>query len=362
MDEPTRPEVLISDAGGIAAALPHLVGFHPHESLLLVALGGPSGGRVGLTVRADLPPRGRSAAVAAALARSVATDDPGRVLVAVVSESADESEPLPGQPVGEVVAGLPHRDVVHEAVVALAEQGIPVHDAILVRAGRWWSYDCPHPCCEPGAGAPLPGGASELAAASVVSGVVVERDRAALEARIARLDGPAAAAMETVTWRLVDHRARAARADRDAEARRSWDTVVRSVRRCRPGAADASRLADGDVAGVLWALADVRVRDRALTLALGDDAAAAEVLWTECTRRAPAPLDAAPATLLAVSAWLRGDGAMANVALDRALDSRPTYELARLLARGLAACLPPGELRAVITASAAEPDAVWAAG
>ena len=106
----------------------------------------------------------------------------------------------------------------------------------------------------------------------------------------------------------------------------------------------------------------IRVRDRALTLALGEDAPAAEQLWTECTRRAPAPLDAAPATLLAVGAWLRGDGAMANVALERALDSRPTYTLARLLADGLAACLPPAELRAMLASVTADPDEVWAAG
>ena len=356
MDDPLRPLVRLADSAQIAAALPHLVGFHPHESVVLVALGGLTGNRVGLTVRADLPPRPASAAVVTALASSVATDDPAGVVVAVVSESPDERESLPG---GDHVAGLPHRDVVHDAVVALAGLGIPVRDTLLVRGGRWWSYDCPEPCCAPGAGEPLPGGVSALAVASVGAGQVVECDRSALEARIAPLDGPARAAMEETVWRLVDRRAAAALDDPDAEARRSWEAVMRAVRRCGPG---GSRLPDREVAAVLWALADVRVRDRALTLAVGDDAAAAEVLWTECTRRAPAPLDAAPATLLAVSAWLRGDGAMANVALDRALDSRPTYRLARLLTQGLAACLPPTELRGVLTSMSAAPDEVWAAG
>ncbi len=357
MDDPTRPLVRLTDSAEIAVALPHLVGFHPHESVVLVALGGPTGHRVGLTVRADLPARAASAAVVHALARGVATDDPAGVVVAVVSASPDDREPLPG---GDAVAGLPHRDVVHDAVVALAAMDIPVRDALLVRGGRWWSYDCPEPCCAPGAGEALPGGVSALAAAAAASGQVLARDRAELAARIAPLQGPAQAAMEQATWRLVERRARAARDDPDPEARRSWDAVLRAVRRCRPPA--GGRLPDREVAGVLWALADVRVRDRALTLALGDDAAAAELLWTECTRRAPAPLDAAPATLLAVSAWLRGDGAMANVALERALDSRPTYTLARLLADGLAACLPPAELRAMLAEVSADPDEVWAAG
>ena len=357
MDDLTRPLVSLTDSADIAAALPYLVGFHPHESVVLVALGGPTGNRVGLTVRADLPAGAASAAVTTALARSVATDDPAGVVVAVVSEAPDDRGRLPG---GDDVPGLPHRDVVHDAVVALAALDIPVRDTLLVRGGRWWSYDCTEACCAPEAGEPLPGGVSVLATASAAAGQVVARDRTALEARIAPLEGPARAAMEEVTWRLVDRRARPAREDPDAEARRSWDAVLRAVRRCRPRA--VRRLPDREVAGVLWALVDVRVRDRALTLALGDDAAAAELLWTECTRRAPVPMDAAPATLLALSAWLRGDGAMANVALQRALDSRPTYTLARLLADGLAACLPPAELRAMLITVTADPDEVWAAG
>ncbi|MGK5112689.1 MULTISPECIES: DUF4192 domain-containing protein [unclassified Geodermatophilus] len=362
MDDPTRPEVFLSDPGDIAAALPQLIGFHPDESVLLVGLGGPSGGRLGLTVRADLPERAHAPAVAALLARSLATDRPAAAVLAVVSEAADERDD-PVRPPGEDRGTtLPHRGVVHELVVALADLGIPVRETLLVRRGRWWSYDCPEPCCAPGGGTALPGGVTPLEAASVAAGVVVVPDRAALTARIAPVDGPEQAAMEAVAWRVGDRHARARLADPDAEARRSWDTVVRALGRCRPGAAGSGRLEDRDVARVLWAVADIRVRDRALTFALGDDAAAAEVLWTECTRRAPSPLDAAPATLLAVSAWLRGDGAMANVALERALASLPTYTFAQLLAQGLAACLPPSELRAMVAAAADDPHAVWAAG
>src|SRR3712207_8801822 len=97
MDDPIRPRVSLSDSAIIAAALPYLIGFHPRESVVLVALGGPTGNRVGLTVRADLPARSASAAVVTALVRSVATDDPVGVVVAVVSEAPDEPESLPGR-------------------------------------------------------------------------------------------------------------------------------------------------------------------------------------------------------------------------------------------------------------------------
>ena len=338
-------EVRISDPGEVVASLPQLLGFRPEESVVIVGLGGPSGGRVGLTVRADIPPPMHAAPLATALARGVATDEPAGVLVALVSEAPDE----PGYD-GEL--GLPHRDLVHALVVALADEGIPVRDAFLVRCGRWWSYDCPHPCCAPGAGTPLPEGVTELAAASVVTGQVVARDRAELEARIApsgdRAGAAMAAALLTVT---TDCSIRALEVGEDDMADESWTAVRDAVERFRPGL-QGSRLTDTEIVRVCWGLLDGTVRDRALQLALSDEPAVVEALWAECTRRAPAPLDAVPATLLAVGVWLRGDGAMANVALERALDSDPAYGFARLLRDALAACVRPELLRAMLTAAA----------
>jgi Domain of unknown function (DUF4192) len=181
VDECERFEVRISDPGEVAAGLPHLLGFRPVESVVLIGLGGASGGRVGLTVRADIPPPRHAAARAGALARGVATDEPAAVLVAVVSEAPD----VPATPGG---VDLPHRDLVHELVVTLAAEDIPVRDALLVRGGRWWSYDCPHPCCAPDAGTPLPAGVSELEAASVAAGQVLAQSREELQTRLDSLD------------------------------------------------------------------------------------------------------------------------------------------------------------------------------
>ncbi|TYP90678.1 DUF4192 domain-containing protein [Blastococcus xanthinilyticus] len=353
---PDRPEVRLSDPGEVAAALPHLLGFHPRESVVLIGLGGPSGGRVGLTVRGDLPPPGHVAALAGQLVESLCTDGPAAALLTVVSEAPDEPETGVG---GAPGTGLPHRPVVGALLRALTEAGVPLCDALLVRGGRWWSYDCPHPCCRPGAGTPLPGGVSELAAAAVATGQVVAADRSELAGRIAAPPGSRAGIWAACLRVAGARAARIGAVGGAVVAEESWPAVQRALARCRPGPAGGggAGLDDEELAVVLWALRDTRVRDRALPIALGADAAAAENLWTECTRRAPVPLDAAPATLLAVSAWLRGDGAMAGVALDRALDSDPGLELARLLRRGLAACVTPSDLRALIeqAAVAAEP-------
>jgi hypothetical protein len=331
-DPPYR--VSLVDPGEIAVALPHLLGFRPRESVVVVSLTGPRGVRVGLTVRADLPPPEHAAVLARDLARSVRTDQPAAVLLVVVSEDPD---------VGGDDPDLPHRALVHELTVALHHDRLPVRDALLVRAGRWWSYDCPALCCRPGGGTPLPEGTSELEAATVAAGVVVADSREELAARIAPRDAgrPAMAAVaRKVAAEAVD-RLRAVGAD--AMAEEYWAAVEAGIAHSRAG----TSLSDRALARVLWGLRDVAVRDRALQLTLDEDPAV-DSLWTDCVRRAPRRYVSPPATLLAVGAWLRGDGAMAGVALERALAADRTYRLAVLLRQALATCLPPSQLRAVI--------------
>jgi hypothetical protein len=348
-----RYTVRISDPGEVAAAVPQLLGFHPTESLVLIALGGASGGRVRLTARADLPPDRYAPVVARDVVDRLTTGGPAAAVAAVavvVSEAPDDG--TAGDP------GLPHQRLVHELVLACTARRLPLRDVLLVRNGRWWSYDCPHPCCAPGAGTPLPGGVSELAAASVAAGVVVAPDRAALAARLDPADGPAEEGMLRACRDAMAHAA-AGISQRGAESygSQSWAAIVDAARRCRPGAPSEERLSDREVARILAGLSDVAVRDRALSLAVGDDPPAAEILWTECTRRAPTQLAAPPATLLAVSAWLRGDGTMANIALMRALAADPGYRLAHYLVEGLAKCIPPADIRAAVAATVARIEA-----
>ncbi|WP_369134157.1 DUF4192 domain-containing protein [Modestobacter sp. I12A-02662] len=339
--------VRLSEPGEVAAALPHLIGFPPRESLVVVSVRGGRTRSFGLTARVDLPPAGHRAAVVGSLVHSLMTDRPAAVVLAVVSEAPDDLavDRWPGG--ADRRPTLPHRDLVHEAVLAFAGRSVPVQETLLVRRSCWWSYDCPRECCAPAAGTPLPEGTSPLAAASALGGQVLAEDRAELARRIAPVGFLAAAGMSRACDEVGLDVARAT-AERGWEdvAEESWAEVQRALLRTAPGSVRA--IPDHDVARVAWALRDIGVRDRALTLALGRRAAAATALWTEVTRRAPSPLDAAPATLLAVSAWLRGDGAMANVALERALHSDPAYSFAGLLRTALDRCMPPAELRRLI--------------
>jgi hypothetical protein len=58
---------------------------------------------------------------------------------------------------------------------------------------------------------------------------------------------------------------------------------------------------------------------------------------------------AAPASLLAFVAWQAGDGALANVALDRALADEPGYSMAQLLRQVITAGAPPSLARLPMT-------------
>jgi hypothetical protein len=280
--------------------------------------------------------------MAGMLARKVSSGRPEGALVLVVSEVADATDGGGRR--------LPHHDLVRETCLALESSGIRIADTVLVRDGHWWSYDG-----APGDGTPLPGGVSELAVASVATGTVVADDRDGLRARIAAPAGHDAQAMAAACARVgVALSADVLDTGVEPVAAESWAAIMAGIDRCRVGASLRMPLSDDDVARIVWGLRNVAVRDVALELALIDEPAAAEQLWTECTRRAPAPLDAAPATLLAVCAYLRGDGAMADVALDRALTSAPGYGLAGLLRAALDGCVTPTDLRECLTGATAQ--------
>jgi hypothetical protein len=358
-DDLFPPPVRLSQLGELAAAVPHLLGFRPSESLVAVSLRGGSGrsartSRVGLTARVDLPPAAHRRAVVDQLVGALLTDAPRAVVLIVVSEAADDvtcpvvADRDPGSaPVRPPVAELPHRGLVREALLRFADAGVGVEDAALVRRGRWWSYDCAEGCCLPGEGMLLPGGTSPLAAASAMAGQVVEQERADLERRITPVGFLAAAGMAAACEEVgSEMSARVARLGWAALAGESWALLEDAVARVAPGT--VASLPDREVARLAWALLDEEVRDRAMGLALGRAPSAVEVLWTELTRRVPPPLDAAPATLLAVTAWVQGNGAMANVALDRALSSQPGYRMAQLLRSALDACLPPADVRRLV--------------
>ena len=186
-------------------------------------------------------------------------------------------------------------------VIAAAGTGVTVNRALRVEDGRYFTYG------EDGPAEGIPFTVTRP------EGVLARRDD--LVEQLA----PACGAAATRMARAV---ARAEAADPGREARLA--VVASAIARYR----DGGHLAAGhdETARLLAALRHLRFRDDA---------------WVShgpgAQGRAPAPVDrpdpartglanvAAPASLLAWVAWQAGDGALANIALDRADADNPTY-------------------------------------
>jgi hypothetical protein len=97
------------------------------------------------------------------------------------------------------------------------------------------------------------------------------------------------------------------------------------------------------------ALKDLRVRDDAWARMDPRGSKAHRRLWIDVVRRAQPGHVAAPASLLAFVAWQEGNGAFANVALDRALADDPGYSMALLLRQVITAGAPPSMARVPMT-------------
>ena len=66
-------------------------------------------------------------------------------------------------------------------------------------------------------------------------------------------------------------------------------------------------------------------------------------------RRVPARYVPASASLLAFTAWQSGNGALANIAAERALAADPEYSMAQLLLEAISAGMPPSAARLPMT-------------
>jgi Domain of unknown function (DUF4192) len=131
---------------------------------------------------------------------------------------------------------------------------------------------------------------------------------------------------------------------RAAQAGRQMVSQALTCYRAGGSIADTSQLASLAVM-----IADLRVRDDAWARMEPDHKAAHLRLWTDVLRAAPAEFVPAPAALLAFTAWQSGDGALAAVAIERALGADPRYSMALLLADAIGGGLPPSAARMPMT-------------
>ncbi|MDQ2814473.1 MAG: DUF4192 domain-containing protein [Actinomycetota bacterium] len=343
-DFPAQPpdSVLVraDSPAALLALVPHLLGFVPEASLVVIGTERPHGG-VKVTLRYDLPdPSG--VGIAADLAAHA---------VGVLSAQEITTMVAVGYGPGALV------DLVAAAVRDAARAtGIDLQEFIRAEGGRYWSYFCGDDACCPAAGVPVDPRIQAPAATLGAAGEAgVLADRTAVAARVAPLTGIAAESMRQATRRAERHvsalLAKARKSGRLGAVRHliaseGLATVIALVTTYRAGGRVST---DYQFAQMTVALQDLRVRDDAWARMDPVHRDAHRRLWIDVIRRAQPGYVAAPAALLAFVAWQSGDGALANVALDRALADDPRYSMALLLRQVITAGAPPSLARLPMT-------------
>jgi hypothetical protein len=316
----------------VLAVVPHMLGFYPSRSLVVLGLGDRK--RVVVTFRYDLPdPFDYD------LARDIAQHADY-----VLHRERITAALLVGYGPADLVAG-----VAAVTSARLTTSGVEVPEVLRADGGRFWSLLCDDVTCCPPQGRSYDPGSHPAAAALTEAGLTAHPDRDALKRTIQRPAGSA-----DRVWRatvkaqlrlaqLVDlGKAEGDRDPRLRATRTGRKEIQRAIRRYRSGGSI------GSIEHLAWLavlLDDIRVRDDAWARMGPAHRDAHCRLWTDVLRGADFEFVPAPASLLAFTAWQSGNGALAAIAVDRALAADSDYSMAQLLAGAVEAVLPPSAAR-----------------
>ncbi|ONI87164.1 hypothetical protein ALI22I_22150 [Saccharothrix sp. ALI-22-I] len=314
----------LHDPGDLIAAVPHLIGFHPTDSLVVLVVQDDD---IALTMRIDLPPPGVPHRVTDRLAGPLSRCRAANAVVIVVGGGS-----------GDPPEDLPHDALVDEVDDALHDARVPLLLAVWTRATAkgesWFDYH------DVGTSGTVPDPMSTaLAAATAAEGHITYASREAM-AELLTPDPPEALSRRAtlLNRRAVDSPPPPDGTVPPGDQELIHAEVIRAATRKRP-------LTDEEVADLAHALSNPWARDASLAYCVGEHAHSAEALWAELTRACPTPERAEPATLLAFSAYIKGLGTLASLALDRAEQAHPGHRLTELLRAALDTGLSPDLLR-----------------
>lgn len=317
----SHPDFILNRPGALIAALPAVLGFVPEKSLVLVTV---DRGEIGAVVRVDLSPQ--LADTVDRIAEVVAAARPNEA-IAVIVDAEGALCPMCARDFHELTRAL-------SDVLALQEITLlAAHVVDRIEAGGRWH--CADMCGE--RGTVDDPSSSPLAMAAVLDGRRLYGRREELQQVIEVTD---TARVQRLARRI--RRRLKARGDHDDNsARRDIEYAIDVASRV----CESAELSDAQVAEIACGLTDILVRDTLYALAVGDKAAEAETLWAMLSRALPKPWRIEALVLLAFSAYARGDGPLAGVALEAALRCSGEHRMASMLDTALQSGMRPEQIR-----------------
>jgi hypothetical protein len=314
-----------------------MLGYYPSDSLVLVCMY-DARKRFELTLRYDLPVIDHPDEFFESMLPRLEAAEPDAILAVFFGEDV----PIDGV--------LPHRAFTELLLDELESLEVDQLDVLYTADDRWWSYLCADQRCCPVDGTPVEissDGALLLAAEHAFAGTAVLPDRKALAGSIAYADHDQLAARRGAIHEAIEQTL----AFSPETARRLAHRMVLDVleRFTDPRV----RLSDDEVAELVGLVEHLWARDEFLVHAVDDEDRDTLIrLMSDVVRRVPPPYDRAVCSILAWLAYARGDGTLANIAVERALASDPAYSLATLVRSGLDQQLPPSLVREAMAGAA----------
>jgi len=287
-EEPTR--VRVHTPGDFLSVVPVLLGFQPDEGDVVLT-GLDDRNRVVVTARFAQP-----------TAEHFTSEQLGPML-SNLRDAGTRAVMLTGYGLGQQIT-RPLRQL-----TALVDPVLPVRDALRVEGDRYWSYACQDPSCCPPEGRQFQ---AETASTTTlrVAGLTAEASRDELAERFRPPTGTEAEAASEA-WAQIRRRPVSVAAGRAA--------VDRALEACR----DGQPIDPTQAIELAAALTALPVRDHAWAHMTSEHRMAHAALWSNVLRHVPLEAAAAPATLLAWTAWQQGNGALGHLAADRALEADP---------------------------------------
>lgn len=334
--------VRLSEPSDLIAAVPALLGFTPTRSIVAICLSGETRPTLGAVMRHDLilgDGPGLSDAMRLAIdqfAIVCGRDCASGMLVVFVDDRFRDPSACSRWSVVEIVEHLED---------AVNRQGVDLLDSFVtaeIAEGCEWFSLLPDGMC----GRQSDPTSSRVALAQVLGGKVIRASRDELE-KLVEVDRPGnrdrieALIAESYDCDTGSRDLAGERCDPRSGHRRELEFVLDQIALLASGEEPGAQTC----AGLALALTNVLVRDCLLALAVGECADDAERMWMLLSRKLPDPERAAPAALLGFSAYVRGDGPLAGVALGAALDSNPDHNLARMLDVALQSGIRPAAVR-----------------